>query len=234
MLAIEQVLAGETRYRAVSGLYRNTRQDDFFWFAFRTPGCWVELDAETRSHGAMHIDVEGDRWGILIAHGTVVMKCRAGGPGYRRLHAMVEHGRKDPWPKPQDVEPLTWEGSEALRCRWGDEGRTREALFDVASGLLVRTETAGELVELTQLAFNDDVSDDLFVPPHRTAEGFRGGTAYLQHDVETDLCSASWSPRSGPGVVHLTGPRGISLTEAMGWARARTDDIRVSEVRPRS
>jgi hypothetical protein len=233
VFTLQQLLAGESGYRAVSGLYRNTRQSDFFWFAFRRPSCWVHLDAETRSKGSMHVDLDGQRWGILIAGGAVVIRCRDAGPAYRRLHGMVEHGRRDPWPAPQAAEPAQWDSRGALRCRWDDEEPAREAVFDVASGLLVRTETAGELVELSQLTFDDGVSDDLFVPPDQTTDGFRGGTAYIQRDAETDLCSASWSPRSGPGVLHLEGPKGTSLSEAMEWARARTDDVRVSEVRRR-
>lgn len=234
VLTVEQLLAGETRYLAVSGLYRNTRQEDFFWFAFRRPGDWVQLDAETRSNGALHVHIDGVRWGILIADGAVAIKSRAGSPGYRRLHAMVEYGRRDPWPAPQAIEPTNWDGREALRCLWDGDDRAREALFDVASGLLVRTETEGERVELTQLAFDDAVLDSIFFPPERTMDLQRCGTAYVQLDPESGHCSVSWSPRSGPGTLHLRGPKGCSLVTALDWARTRTDDVRVSEVRPRS
>jgi len=231
VLTTGELLDGRVRYEAVSGVYRNTRQDDLFWFAFRRPRCWVELDAETRSNGAMHVDVDGLGWGFLLVDGAVALECRAGGPGYRRLHSMVEYGRREPWPPPRETEAATWEGRQALRCRWDDEKMRGEALFDLASGLLIRTEWPGEVVELTDLRFDDAVDESAFVPPDRTLDGWRGGTAYVQHDRGIGLSSASWSPRSGPGRLLVPGPKSVPADEAIEWAGSRTDDIRVTEVR---
>lgn len=222
-----ELLEGRTRYEAVSGLYRNTRQEGFFWCAFRRPHCWVELDAETRSNGAMHVEVDGVRWGLLIVDRALALRCRAGGPGYRRLHAMVEYGRHEGWPAPRSTEAAAWEGRDALRCRWETDDLQGEALFDLASGLVVRTERPGEVVELTDLRFDEGVDASAFVPPERALDGFRGGTAYVQHDQVAGVCSASWSPRSGPGSLHVPGPKGVTLDEAIEWARTRTDDLRV-------
>jgi hypothetical protein len=233
VLRLEELLAGETRYRAVSGLYRNTRQEDFFWFAFRAPHCWAELDAETRSNGAFHIEVDDERWGVLVADGAVVMKCLAGEPGYRRLHAMVDPRLRRPSPMtPVAVERGEWEGREAVTCRW-DDHPPGKALFDVASGLVVRTETADEVVELSEIQFDDAVAADAFVPPEKTVDGWRGGTAYVQHDTRSGLCSVSWRAASGPGSLHVLGPDGISLEMATDWSQIRTDDVRVSEIRRR-
>ncbi|MGH9001543.1 MAG: hypothetical protein ACRDYV_00275, partial [Acidimicrobiia bacterium] len=121
---------------AVSGLYRNTRQDDFFWFAFRRPEDWVQLDAATRSNGAIYVAIDGLRWGFLLVEGAVALKGRQRGPGYRRLHAMVVHGMRWAGP-PTASEPIVWEGRDALRSQWADDQMGAEAVIDLASGVVV-------------------------------------------------------------------------------------------------
>lgn len=133
MLTTAEILEGRTDFESVSGLYRNTRQGDNFWFAFRRPADWVQLDAGTRSNGGLYVEVEGVRKGVLIVAGAAAVESAQGAPGHRRLHAMVQHGMT--WPgAPVATEPTAWEGREALRCRWQAEV-TGEAIFDLESGL---------------------------------------------------------------------------------------------------
>lgn len=225
-LTTAELLKGPARYDAVSGLYRNTPQEDFFWFAFRRPESWVQLDAETRLHGDLHVEVDGTRFGFLIVDGAVALRCREGGPGYRRLHAMVQHGMT--WPGvPISTETVTREGRQTLRCLWENEIEG-EAVFDLTSGLIVRTEWPGEVVELTDLRFDHQVDSGVFDPPRRTVTGFRGGSAYILRSEETGSCALSWRPTSGPGSLTVPGPRNVTYDEAIEWARLRSDDVHIS------
>lgn len=226
MLTAADVIRGRTRFEAVSGLYRNTRQEDGFWFAFRRPADWVELDAATRSDGALYVDVGGVRRGFLIVAGAVAVESTQSAPGHRRLHAMVQHGMT--WPgSPRSTETMIWEGREAVRVRWQAEV-DGQATFDLESGLVVCTEWPDELVELTDLNFDTEVDPTVFEPPHRKITGRRGGVAYIVRSDESSVSASSWEPCSGPGRLHIPGPRNATFEKAMAWARERTDDIRIS------
>jgi len=73
------------------------------------------------------------------------------------------------WPsRPPFTERTVWEGREALHFRWHAEV-DGEAVFDLDSGLLVRTEWPDERVELTDLDFDTQVDQTVFEPPHRRA-----------------------------------------------------------------
>jgi hypothetical protein len=167
MLTTRELLEGRRLYEAVSGLYRNTRQDEFFWFAFRRSSDWVHLDAETRLNGGIYREFDGIRWGVLLVDGAVALKSRQSGPGHRRLHGMVEHGMN--WKiQLRSADPAEWEGRAAIRCEWSDDQMVGEAWFDAASGLVVRTSFSDEVVELTDLRFDDAVNPAVFEPPQRT------------------------------------------------------------------
>ncbi len=186
----------------------------------------MQLDAETRLHGDLHVEVDGDRMGFLIVDGAVALRCRETGPGYRRLHAMVQHGMT--WPgEPVLTETVTREGRQALRYRWENEIEG-EAVFDLLSGMVVRTEWPGEVVELSDLQFDDQVDPSVFDPPGRTMTGFRGGSAYIRQDEETGSCALSWRPTSGPGSLTVPGPQDVTYDAAIEWARLRSDDVHIS------
>lgn len=226
MLTTAEILEGQTRFEAVAGLYRTTRQADDFWFAFRRPADWVQLDATTRSNGGLFVEVDGVRKGVLIVAGAAAVESSQGAPGHRRLHAMVQHGMT--WPgAPVATESTVWEGREALRCRWQAEVEG-EAIFDLESGLLVRTESPDEVVELTDLRFDTQVDQAVFEPPDRTISGWRGGVAYIVRSGGSGETTSSWEPRSGPGSLHIPGPSTATFEDAMRWARERTDDIQIS------
>ena len=229
MLTAAEILGGQTCFEAVSGLYRNTRQDDYFWFAFRRPADWVQLDAPTRSNGGLYLGSTATRKGLLLVAGAVAVETPQGRPGHRRLHAMVQHGMT--WPgSPGLTEPAAWEGRKALRCRWQDEV-DGETIFDLESGLVLRTDWPNEIVELTDLAFDRDVDQTVFEPPVQRITGWRGGTAYLVRSSAGGVTGSSWEPRSGPGSLHILGPKEVSFEEALSWAQERTDDIEISEDR---
>jgi hypothetical protein len=227
VLSASEVLEGRRRFRAVSGVYRNSRQNDLLWFAFREPQEWVHLDVAERVHGMIHVEASGVRRALLIVDGAVAVETQEASPAYRRLHAMVKYGID--WPGPPDaVEDVLWEGRQAVRCQWRGEVEG-EATFDRETGLVVRTEWPGEIVELAELRFDDDVDLDVFDPPARTLSDWRGGTAYIVQDPATGRCSATWIPTSGPGCLHIGGPRDVTLDAATAWAAARTDDVQVRE-----
>jgi hypothetical protein len=227
VLTTAEILEGRSRFEAVSGLYRNTRHGDYFWFAFRRPADWVQLDASTKSNGALYVEVDGARKGVLIVAGAAAAESSQGAPGHRRLHSMVQHGMT--WPgAPAVTEPTVWAGREALRCRWQAEVKG-EAIFDRESGLPVRTEWPDEVVELTDLRFDTQVDRTVFEPPDRTTGGWRGGVAYIVRKRMGGETTSSWEPRSGPGSLHIPGPSSTTVEEAMAWARERTDDIQISE-----
>ncbi len=226
MLNASDVLEGRKRFRAVSGVYRNSRQDDLLWFAFREPSEWVHLDVAERVNGAMHVEVDGVRRALLIVDGAVAVETQQAGPAYRRLHAMVEHGIG--WPGPPDaVEEVLWEGRQAVRCRWHEVGG--EATFDLGAGLVVRTEWPGEIVEFTDLCLDDDVDFAVFDPPSRTLPSWRGGAAHIVRDPATGQCSATWTPISGPGRLLIRGPQDVSMDEALAWAAEQTDHADIPE-----
>lgn len=230
MLTAAEILGGQTCFEAESGLYRNTRQADDFWFAFRRPADWVQLDAPTRSNGGLYLGSAAARKGLLIVAGAVALETSQDSPGHRRLHAMVQHGMT--WPgSPRSTEPAVWEGREAVRCRWEGEG---EAIFDLVSGLVLRTEWPNEVAELTDLAFDTQVDQTVFEPPARRISGWRGGTAYIVRSSAGGAITSSWEPRSGPGRLHIPGPKNTTFEEALSWAQERTDDVHISEegIRP--
>jgi hypothetical protein len=226
VLTVSEVLGGQRRFRAVSGVYRNSRQEDLLWFAFRQPQEWVHLDAPQRLNGTMHVQVSGVRRAFLVVDGAVAVESPQANPGYRRLHAMVEHGID--WPGPPDATgDVLWEGRQAVRCRWRAEVEG-EATFDLATGLVVRTDWPGEIVELTDLCFDDEVDPGVFIPPDRTLSGWRGGTASIVRDPATGRCSVTWTVTAGPGHLYFAGPREeATLDEAVAWATAQTDDVQI-------
>jgi hypothetical protein len=227
VLTPAEILAGRIRLEAVSGLYRNTRQEDEMWFAFRWPADWVLLDVPSRSNGALFIEVGGVRTGLLIVDGVVAVEAPQHEPGYRRLHAMVQHGMR--WPgTPNSTETTVWEGRNALACGWHAEV-DGEAIFDLATGLPVRTEWPGEIVELTNLRFDTQVDQGVFEPPDRRITGWRGGVAYIVRSVRPGGTASSWEPRSGPASLHIPGPRSTTFDDALEWARQRTDEVRISD-----
>jgi hypothetical protein len=232
VLTPAEILAGRIRLEAVSGLYRNTRQEDELWFAFRRAADWVLLDAPTRSHGGLFIEIGGVRKGLLIVDGVVAVEAPQREPGYRRLHAMVQHGMT--WPgTPNSTEPTVWEGRDALACRWHAEVEG-EAIFDLATGLPVRTAGPHEIVELTDLRFDTQVDQVVFEPPAPRITGWRGGVAYIVRSGRTGETRSSWEPRSGPGSLHIPGPRTASFEDALEWARERTDELRISDEQDRA
>jgi hypothetical protein len=227
VLSVSEVLGGQRRFRAVSGVYQNSRQEDLLWFAFRQPQEWVHLDVPDRLNGTMHVQVGGVRRAVLVVDGAVAVKSSQAHPGYRRLHAMVEHGMD--WPGPPDsTEDVLWEGRQAVRCRWPAEVEG-QATFDLDTGLVVQTEWPGEIVELTGIRFDDEVDPGIFVPPDRTLSDWRGGTASIVRDPTTGQCSASWTAMAGPGHLHIAGPRAVTLDEARAWATAQTDDVQIRD-----
>lgn len=227
MLTAAEILGGQTYFEAVSGLYRNTRQDDHFWFAFRRPADWVQLDAPSRSNGGLYLGSAAARRGLLIVAGAVAIESSQSRPAHRRLHAMVQYGMT--WPgSPDSTEPAAWEGREALRCGWQVEVEG-EAIFDLESGLVVRTAWPSEIVELTDLAFDTEVDQTAFEPPVQRITGWRGGTAYIVRSSEGGTITSFWEPRSGPGGLHIPGPKDATFEEALSWAQERTDDVRISE-----
>ncbi|MCA1845598.1 MAG: hypothetical protein LC792_20875 [Actinobacteria bacterium] len=227
VLTPAEILEGRTRFEAVAGLYQNTRQDDDLWFAFRRPADWALLDAPTRSNGGLYIERAGVRKGLLLVDGAVAVEAAQHEPGYRRLHAMVQHGMT--WPRPPSSTATTVrEGREALVCSWYAEV-DGEAIFDLATGLLVRTEWPGEVVELTDLRFDTQVDQTVFEPPDRTINGWRGGVAFIVRSDRSSEIASSWEPRSGPADLHIPGPKTTSFDAGMRWARERTDEIHVSD-----
>jgi hypothetical protein len=225
VLTVSEVLAGQRRFRAVSGVYRNTRQEDVLWFAFRQPQEWVHLDVPERLNGTMHVQVNGARRALLIVDGAVAVESAEANPAYRRLHAMVEHGIDWPGP-PNATEDVLREGREAVRCHWRTEVEG-QATFDLATGLVVQTDWPGEIVELADLRFDADVDPGVFIPPDRTLSDWRGGTASIVRAPPTGQCSVTWTVTAGPGQLYITGPREVTLDEAMAWATAQTDDVQI-------
>jgi hypothetical protein len=231
VLTPAEILAGRIRFEAVSGLYRNSRQEDDLWFAFRRPADWVLLDAPTRSDGGLFIEIGGVRKGLLIVDGAVAVEAPQREPGYRRLHAMVQHGMM--WPgTPNSTETRVWEGRDALACRWHAEIEG-EAIFDLATRVPVRTEWPAEIVELTDLRFDTQVDEPVFETPDRRITGWRGGVAYIIRSARTGGTTSSWEPRSGPASLVIPGPRAKTFEDALEWARERTDEVRISDEQER-
>jgi hypothetical protein len=141
---------------------------------------------------------------------------------------MVQHGMT--WPSsPDSTEPASWDGRKALRCRWQEVDG--EAIFDLESGLVVRTDWPNEIVELTDLAFDSEVDQTVFEPPVGRITRWRGGTSYIVRSSAGGVTGLSWEARSGPGSLHILGPKEVSFEEALSWAQERTDDVEISEDR---
>ena len=227
VLTPAEILEGRTRFETVSGLYRNTRQDDDLWFAYRRSADWALFETRSKSDGGLYIEQGGARRALLIVRGAVAVQTDQHAPGHRRLQAMVQHGVTWPGP-PGSTTTTVWEGREALACRWHDEVE-REAIFDLETGLPVRTEWPGEVVELTELCFDMQVDQTVFDPPDQAITGWRGGIAFIVRSGGSGEIASSWEPRSGPAGLHIPGPQTTSLDEAMRWAQERTDEIQISD-----
>lgn len=243
VVSTAELFEGPSGYELLSGIYRNDRQSDHLWFAHRRPDWWTHLDVEVRSNGDLYTEVAGARRAFLLVDGAVAVECRQWHPGVRRLHSMVEHGVWKPpgrprppvtWPEPDEIEPTTWERRPAVRWRWNRADLVAEAVLDMTTRIVVRMSAPHETVEITGLRYDDEVDASVFRPPEQSINGWRGGTAHVVRDGITGRCSASWEPRSGPGSLHIGGPSDVGFDEAMRWANARTDDVRISVSRPRS
>jgi hypothetical protein len=96
VLTVSEVLGGQRRFRAVSGVYRNTRQEDLLWFAFRQPQEWVHLDVPERLNGTMHVQVSGVRRALLVVDGAVAGEIHVLSEGERSTRMMGAVLRPNP------------------------------------------------------------------------------------------------------------------------------------------
>lgn len=190
------------------------------------------LDLERRN-GSMSVGGREDGVSVLIVDGRAAVIAPATLPEYRRVWAMIEEGLPAWTTDPVRVERSLVNDRPTETLHWNRPEGSLAISYDVQTGLCVATRTPDDVIELTDLQVDSEVADECFAVPALLDE-WRGGRAFVMHDMDgQEHYSASWQPESGPGMIHVDGPRSVPLDAALAWARAHGDSVTLGDAEGR-
>jgi hypothetical protein len=199
-------------------------EPDEYWVAFRRPRDWVVLDLQRRN-GEMFIEGWESGPSFLIVEGLVAAESPALHPGYMEVHAVVEQGSPVFTRDPDRSSLGEADGRPAEVLIWDYPSGSVTVTYDVATGLCLSMTTPTESAAITELLVDEDVPEDWFEVPARH-DHWRGGTAFVGAEPDDGgSYSVSWQPGSGPGLVEVRSPDGMTRDQALSWARSRAERV---------